>query len=108
MIVKLRKQHPEYRDLTPGQPYVVIGIEANDFRLLNDHGRPFLYPANLFRMEDSVEPPDWVSEVGDEGEKYAYPAPLNRPGFFEDFFDGDEKTIGTFWRTVNKRLASPV
>jgi hypothetical protein len=43
MIVKLKKKHARYRDLTLGQPYAVIGIEANEFRILNDAGRPFLY-----------------------------------------------------------------
>jgi len=42
MIVQLKKKNPRYRDLTFGQPYVVIGIEADDLRILNDAGRPFL------------------------------------------------------------------
>ena len=32
MIVKLRQKKPNYPDLTPGQPYVVIGIEGDEFR----------------------------------------------------------------------------
>ncbi len=54
MIVKLQKQHSDYPDLTPGQPYVVIGIEADDLRILNDQGRPFLYPPELFEV---IDPP---------------------------------------------------
>lgn len=34
MIVKLKSVQPA--DLTPGQCYVVIGVEADDYRLLND------------------------------------------------------------------------
>lgn len=105
MIVKLSKPNPDYADLTAGQPYVVIGIEADDLRLLNDHGRPFLYPRELFTVEDANEPADWISEIGDEGERYAYPPALNKVGFFEDFFDGDRQAIAIFWRTVNERLA---
>ena len=86
MIVKLRKQYEKYPDLTPDQPYVVIGIEADDFRLLNDHGRPYLYPHNLFEVVDPREPVDWIIEIGEDGEKYAYPQSLNNIGFFEDFF----------------------
>jgi len=33
------------------------------------------------------EPAGWVTEIGDDGERYSYPQPLNKPGFFEDFFD---------------------
>ena len=106
MIVKLKKKNARYRDLTFGQPYVVIGIEADDLRILNDAGRPFLYPPDLFSLVDSREPVDWVTEFGDDGERYSYPAPLNKSGFFEDFFDQKAKAVATFWRVVNQRLAA--
>ena len=104
MIVELGRRHRRYRDLTPDRPYVVIGIEADHFRILNDQGRPFLYPGRLFRVVDRREPDDWISDVGAEGERYAYPAPLNGVGFFEDFFDGNERAVRTFWRVVNEQL----
>jgi hypothetical protein len=104
MIVKLKKSH-RYLDLTSGQPYVVIGIEADELRLLNDAGRPFLYQPNLFSLVDPLEPVDWVTEFGDDGERYSYPPPLNKSGFFEDFFDEKTKAVSTFWRVVNQRLA---
>jgi len=106
MIVKLKKKNTRYRDLTFGQPYVVIGIEANELRLLNDVGRPFLYSPELFSLIDSKEPRDWITEFGDDGERYSYPLPLNKSGFFEDFFDEKAKAVTTFWRVVNQRLAA--
>jgi hypothetical protein len=105
MIVELRKKNVRYRDLTVGQPYVVFGIEADDFRILNDAGRPFLYPPELFAVVDSREPGDWITEFGDDEERYSYPSPLNQSGFFEDFFDEKRKAVITFWRVVNQRLA---
>lgn len=108
MIVKLRRGQRRYRDLTPERPYVVIGIEADDLRILNDEGRPFLYPSRIFRVIDRHEPESWVEEVGDEGERYAYPPQLNEVGFFEDFFDGNRKAVRTFWRVVNDQLAAAV
>jgi len=105
MIVKLKKRDTQYRDLTFEQPYVVSGIEANEYRILNDAGRPFLYPPRLFSVVDAREPTDWVTEYGDDGERYSYPRPLNRPGFFEDFFEHKAKAVGTFWRVMNRRLA---
>lgn len=106
MIVKLKKKNGRYRDLTFGQLYVVIGIEADELRLLNDAGRPFLYPPDLFSLVDLSEPVDWVTEFGDDGERYSYPLPLNKSGFFEDFFDEKAKAFATFWRVVNQRLAA--
>ena len=105
MIVKLRQKKSNYADLTPGQPYVVIGIEGDELRILNDAGRPYLYSPVLFKVIDAREPSDWVSDHGEEGERYAYPAPLNVPGFFEDFFDDKSKAVRTFWHVVNQRLA---
>ncbi|MCI0513125.1 hypothetical protein L0128_07940 [candidate division KSB1 bacterium] len=105
MIVKLKKKTSQYPDLTPQQSYIVIGIEGNDYRILNDDGRPYLYPFNLFEIEDAAEPEDWISETGEEGERYAYPPALNAPGFFEDFFDGDKNAVSRFWRAINQRLA---
>jgi len=104
MIVRLIKKHENYPDLTYGEYYVVIGIEADDFRLLNDLGRPYLYPHQIFEVVNSQIPSDWITETGEDGEKYAYPSLLNREGFFEDFFDGEEKAVITFWRVVNQQL----
>ena len=106
MTVKLRRKTSKYRDITHGQPYVVIGIEGDYFRILNDAGRPYLYPPSLFTVVDAREPKDWLTEKGEDGERYAYPAPLNDIGFFEDFFDGRPGAVREFWRVVNHRLAA--
>ena len=106
MIVKLKRKNTRYRELTLGQPYLVIGIEADELRILNDAGRPFLYPPALFSLVDHREPVDWVTDFGDDGERYSYPPPLNKSGFFEDFFDQKAKAVATFWRVVNQRLAA--
>lgn len=72
---------------------MVIGIEADDFRILNDQGRPYLYPSRLFKIVDSHEPVSWITELGDDDERYAYPPLLNGFGFFEDFFDDKKKRL---------------
>lgn len=105
MIVQLREQDSRYPDLTPDQPYLVLGIEADDLRILNDQGRPFLYPRDLFVVVDAREPSDWVNELGEDNERYAYPPPLNISGFFEDFFEGKPEAVATFWRVMNRRLS---
>ncbi len=105
MIVKLRHKSPDFPDLTEDQPYFVIGIEADDYRILNDHGRPYLYPAHLFEMVDPQEPSIWVTEYGEDGERYSYPPELNEAGFFEDYFDGKDDALSRFWHVVNKRLS---
>ncbi len=105
MIVKLKEDSEEYEDLTYGQNYTVIGIEADEFRLLNDQGLPYLYPPLIFEITDPHKPSDWIWETGEDGERYAYPPQLNHIGFFEDFFDGREIAVKTFWRVINQQMA---
>lgn len=105
MIVKLIEENPDYPDLTPNQPYFVIGIEADDYRILNDYGKPYLYRSHLFKVIDSNEPNNWITEYGDDGERYSYPPELNEVGFFEDYFEGKNETLSQFWHVVNKHLS---
>jgi hypothetical protein len=106
MIVELREHDSRYPDLTPNQPYVVLGIESDDLRILNDQGRPYLYPHGIFTVVDASEPDDWVNEFGEDNERYAYPPPLNACGFFEDYFDRKPEAVATFWRVMNRRLST--
>ena len=86
----------KYYDLTIERVYNVIGIEADDFRIMNDNGRPYLYPKEIFVVVSTEEPNEWMSEYGEGGERYAYPPELARPGFFEDYFDGDNEAKAVF------------
>jgi hypothetical protein len=105
MIVQLRQASvDQLPDLTPNQFYVVIGIEADDLRLINDEGRPYLYPVESFEIIDDEEPEEWVTEYGDDGEQYSYPPELNVPGFFEDFFETKPDAVRTFWHVINRQL----
>ena len=105
MIVKLKEKDLEYPDLTPDQPYFVIGIEADDYRILNDSGRPYLYPAGLFQVIDPREPSIWTTEYGEDGERYSYPPVLKEAGFFEDYFDGKDEALSQFWHVINRKLS---
>ena len=64
----------------------------------------YLYPNEIFKVSDPHELEDWIQEIGEDGERYAYPAPLNSAGFFEDFFDGKPEAVGALWHAVNQRL----
>ena len=55
MIVKLRRRNAHYPDLSTHQQYMVIGIEAEAFRLLNDEGRPYL---SALVMPDLIRHPE--------------------------------------------------
>ena len=50
MIVKFKSNKPYFLDLFQGQAYLVIGIEADQFRILNDSGKPYLYSPELFEI----------------------------------------------------------
>ncbi len=105
MIVKPKSTNPRYPDLSEKQQYFVLGIEAGGYRILNDVGKPYLYAPELFDVIDPTEPGDFVTEFGEDGERYSYPAPLNEASFFEDFFDQKFEQTSVFWHAVNRRLA---
>ncbi|MEM7082222.1 MAG: hypothetical protein AAF465_05770 [Pseudomonadota bacterium] len=92
------RKNTEMTFISPGKEYEVIGIEADDFRIINNMNEPCLYDPALFELIDEAEPNFWVSEIGEDGERYAYPTSWIQPGFFEDFHDGDEKVINRFWK----------
>ncbi len=105
MIVKLKSNTQNHTDLSVNQPYFVIGIEADDYRLLNDAGKPYLYPHEFFDVIDSAQPIDWITQYGEDGEQYSYPEPLNEVGFFEDLFEQQPEKISIFWHVVNQTLS---
>ncbi len=82
--------------LTLGQTYEVIGIEGDDYRIINDTGDPVLFDPTCFDVMDGSEPAFWESVVED-GVRYAYPPQWNRPGFFEDYHDNKAEIRRQFW-----------
>jgi hypothetical protein len=54
--------------------------EDEDFSSKRDSPR-------LFSVVDSNEPADWVTEFGDDGERYSYLRALNKPGSVPEFAD---------------------
>lgn len=82
--------------------YNVLGIEADFLRIIDEDGYPYLYPADIFIIVDQIAPDDWVTEFGDENEKYSYPVELNKVGFFEDYFDKKEYAINSFNKYIEK------
>lgn len=104
MIVRAKEAGEIHPSLTPGQLYYVIGIEADTYRLICDDGDPCLYEPEIFEVVDPSEPEDWVIIMGTEGERYAYPPPLNEVGFFEDYHDRRPQARAVFWRAVNRLM----
>ena len=78
----------------------VTHISTHGIWLLSEDEEYFLPYDEFPWFKDS----DWVTETGEDGEVYAYPPALNAVGFFEDFFDGVESAVSTFWRVVNQWL----
>jgi hypothetical protein len=105
MKVKLKlfkKPIPTFRHLSTEISYYVLGIEADDFRIVDIMGEPLLFPHKAFDIVDSKEPSDWITEYGEDGERYSYPKEFGAPGFFENYFDRDHKTIEIFNNYIKK------
>lgn len=85
--------HPH---LSPGREYFVVGIDDGYYRLVNNNFEPVLYPKALFEVIESEIPEGWVKEEYADGEFHVGPPDLSRPGFYEDYFDGEPATVKAF------------
>jgi hypothetical protein len=92
----------EIENLTINKEYEVIGIEADDFRIIDDKNEPILFSPDCFEIVNSNKPTFWVTEIGEDGEEYSYPPNWNETGFFEDFFDGVKHVKDQFWKDYRK------
>lgn len=91
MIVRIKDSISEDEipiRLSSAKCYKVIGIEADYFRLLDDDSDPVLHEQDLFSVVCAKEPADWISEFGEDGERYANPGGFHEVGFWEDYHDG--------------------
>ena len=79
-----------YWSLTIGREYEVLGIEGDDYRLLDETGEPFLFDPTCFEVTEAREPDFWTSDCIEDGVRYAYPLGWGVPGFFEAWHDRDE------------------
>ena len=101
-------------DLTLGRVYQILGIEADNYRLICDDLRspddrkanstlrskmpqPYLYSPQLFDVVVSSEPNFWVCVYGEGGERYCYPREWMHVGFFEDYHDHLPEAHAIFW-----------
>lgn len=80
--------------LDPDRAYTVIGLEAGCYRIVDAEGEPLLFPQGRFRVLDGSRPAFWSQGAGGD---VHYPEAWLRPGFFEDYFDGDEAIVAAFW-----------
>lgn len=98
--------------VTMGREYEVLGIEADDYRILDDikneftGNDPVLVDAECFEIIDPLEPDFWVCETGNNGERYCYPPEWKEPGFFEDYHDRIESVQKQFWSDLRKYYPS--
>ena len=92
--------------LTQGKSYLVIGIEADSFRIIDETGKPYLYDPDAFNIIDPKEPEFWESEIGEDGERYSYPKEWVQPGFFEDYFENVPSAKKAFIEVLSRKYAS--
>lgn len=86
------------KNLTPGVSYVVIGLDWESFRIINDLLEPVLYSKELFEIDEPTIPSDWVEQTFDDGEYYIDPPEFSEAGFYENYFDGQSQAAKIYER----------
>lgn len=85
--------HPH---LSPECIYSVIGIEPDDYRIVNDINEPILYSKDMFDVVDPKYPETWIKSDYGDGELYIEPRELSEIGFYEDYFEGVAEAVSTY------------
>jgi hypothetical protein len=94
-IVPLKVEN-DFWSLTLGREYVVIGLDHESFRLVDNKGEPILFPKEGLKILDTTIPEDWMWKRYSEDEYYADPPELGRQGFYDDYFDGKAEASKQF------------
>ena len=80
---------------------MVVGIDDENYRVLDDDLEPFLYSKKLFTVVDHAVPDDWIREDYEDGEYHIYPSEF-REHIFENYFDGKPYAVSVFNSYVEK------
>ncbi len=84
----------KHSEITIGKEYNVLGIEYDDYRIMNDDNEPILYEPYIF---DGSIPESWIKVDCGDGDYSMYPPEfLDPPYFFEMYFDRDSNVIKAF------------
>ncbi len=86
-------EHPGLRE---NKVYDVIGLDDENFRVIDEKGEPILYPKYLFVVIDDFVPSRWIKREYSDGEYFIDPPELSKRGFYEDYFDHKEYAIKLF------------
>ena len=82
--------------LTIEKHYLVIGIEGDYYRIVDDVGDPVLFNKNLFEIVDPEIPDNWVVEYDEGGDVFMCPPELSEEYIYEDYFDGVAHAVEKF------------
>lgn len=74
-------------DVTIGKKYVVLALEGNDYRLVGDEGRPYLYPREAFKVIDKSGDDEWTMFRDSDDIAYCGPSVLILGTVFDDYFE---------------------
>jgi hypothetical protein len=87
--------------LTIGQEYSVLSVVASpdrgvSFRLEGDAPGPGLWDSRLFEIVTGHVPAGWTAGLSEGGVLTLAPSRWQRPGFWEDYFDGVPEAVAAF------------
>lgn len=85
----------------------VLGIMTDgrgrvEFRVIEQTGRPAVWPAALFEMVDGAVPDGWEMTLGPDNSFTITYRAFARIGFWEEFFDGATEVEGEYISIVRE------
>jgi len=95
MAMKVRPREDKAGWLDRRSVYTVLAVETTGeneilLRIESENAQtPALFPAKEFELLDDSIPSIWTISIEPSGTLDLRPVSWRRPGFWEDFFDGD-------------------
>ncbi len=93
-----------------GSVYQVLGIGVEPaqtrFRLVGEEATPALFEPEMFEVVSAKIPPTWVVTSPKPGYLSLEPEAWNGAGFWERFFDGEQKAVAAFNEEQAKIIAA--
>ena len=88
-----------------GREYLVVGLDDENYRVVDEDSEPILYARECFDVTDASIPPDWVRDEGRAGDYYIDPPECAKRGFYEAYFDDKPEAVATFNRVLARLRA---
>ena len=105
MVVEFVKSIGEKTsEFVVGRKYLLVGIDDDNYRVMTDGLKPFVYPRTCFAPPNLTPPAGWLRITYEGGEYESYDPDSGGKAVVMGMFDGDPDATAQFANYVAKKV----